>query len=179
MLHAARDHGLSGTVEVTPPAAPGQVFTVTETSPGLPVHRDAVAVDPYTGRITEHIGWDDYPLLAQIRTLGIELHTGTLFGLANQILLAVFAVTTIVLIAGGYRMWWKRSPYRGQLPPAPLPALRQLPRPLAALAALVAVALGWYLPMFGVSLAAFVVVDIVINAIRRRGGTSAKAQPQV
>jgi len=179
VLHVARDHGLSGTLEVTPSAAPGQVFTVTETSPGLPVHRAAVAVDPYTGRITEHIGWDDYPLLAQIRTLGIELHTGTLFGLANQILLAVFAVTTIVLIAGGYRMWWKRSPYRGQLPPAPLPALRQLPRPLGAVAVLVAVALGWYLPMFGVSLAAFVVVDIVINAIRRRRGTSAKAQPEV
>ena len=179
VLHVARGHGLSGTLEVTPSAAPGQVFTVTETSPGLPVHRAAVAVDPYTGRITEHIGWDDYPLLAQIRTLGIELHTGTLFGLANQILLAVFAVTTIVLIAGGYRMWWKRSPYRGQLPPAPLPALRQLPRPLGAVAVLVAVALGWYLPMFGVSLAAFVVVDIVINAIRRRRGTSAKAQPEV
>jgi hypothetical protein len=151
------------------------VFTVTETSAGLPVRRSAVAVDPYTGRITEHIGWDDYPLLAQIRSLGIELHTGTLFGLANQILLAVFAVATIVLIAGGYRMWWKRSPYRGQLPPAPLPALRQLPRPLGAVAVLVAVALGWYLPMFGVSLAAFVLVDIVINAIRRRRETSAKA----
>jgi uncharacterized iron-regulated membrane protein len=179
VLQVARDRGLSGTLEVTPPAARGQVFTVTETSPGLPVHRDAITVDPYTGRVTEQIGWDDYSLLAQIRTLGIELHTGTLFGLANQILLAVVAVATIVLIAGGYRMWWKRSPYRGQLPPAPLPALRQLPCSLAALAALVAVALGWYLPMFGVSLAAFVVVDLVINTIRRRGGTGAEAQPAV
>ncbi|WP_200954492.1 MULTISPECIES: PepSY-associated TM helix domain-containing protein [unclassified Nocardioides] len=174
VLHAARDRGLSGTLEVTPSAAPGQVFTVTETSPGLPVHRTAVAVDPYTGRITEQIGWDDYSLLAQIRTLGIELHTGTLFGLANQVLLAVFAVATIVLIAGGYRMWWKRSPYRGQLPPAPLPALRQVPLPLAAVAVLVAVVLGWYLPMFGASLAAFVLVDIVINAIRRRRQRSPK-----
>jgi uncharacterized iron-regulated membrane protein len=179
VLRVARDHGLSGSLEVTPSAAPGQVFTVTETSVGLPVHRTAVAVDPYTGRITEHIGWGDYPLLAQIRTLGIELHTGTLFGLANQILLAVFAVATIVLIAGGYRMWWKRSPYRGQLPPAPLPALRQLPRPLAAVAVVVAVALAWYLPMFGLSLAAFVVADFVIDAIRRRRAASAEAQPEV
>lgn len=182
VLRVARDHGLSGTLEVTPSAAPGQVFTVTETSLGLPVHRTAVAVDPYTGRITEHVGWDDYPLLAQIRTLGIELHTGTLFGLANQILLAVFAVATIVLIAGGYRMWWKRSPYRGQLPPAPLPALRQflgqLPRPIAAVAALVALALAWYMPMFGLSLTAFVVADIVIDAIRRRRATSAETRSE-
>lgn len=173
VLDAASEHGLSGTLEVTPPAAPGQVFTVTEISPGLPVHRTAVAVDPYSGRITEHIGWGDYPLLAQIRTLGIELHTGTLFGLANQVLLAVFAVATIVLIAGGYRMWWKRSPYRGQLPPAPLPALRQVSRPLGAVAVLVAVVLGWYLPMFGASLVAFVLVDIGINAVRRRRQSSA------
>jgi uncharacterized iron-regulated membrane protein len=176
-LQAARDHGLSGTLEVTPAAAPGQVFTVTETSPGLPVHRAAVAVDPYTGRITEQLGWDDYSRLAQIRTLGTELHTGTLFGLANQVLLAVVAVATIVLIVGGYRMWWKRSPYRGQLPPAPLPALRQLPRPLGVLAVLVAAALGWYVPMFGVSLAAFVVVDMMINRVRRRRGPTAQVQP--
>ena len=65
------------------------------------------------------------------------------------------------------------------VPPAPLPALRQLPCPLAVVAVLVAVALGWCLPMFGVSLAAFVVVDIVINAIRRRRGTSAEAQPEL
>jgi uncharacterized iron-regulated membrane protein len=179
VLRSARDHGLSGTLEVTPPAAPGQVFTVAETSPGLPLHRAAVAVDPYTGRITEQIGWDDYSLLAQIRTLGIELHTGTLFGLANQVLLAVFAVATIVLVVGGYRMWWKRSPYRGQLPPAPLPALRQLPCPLGVVTVAGAVALGWYVPMFGASLAGFVVLDLVINAVRRRGGTTAHAQPAV
>jgi uncharacterized iron-regulated membrane protein len=174
VLGVARDHGLSGTLEVTASAAPGQVFTVSETSPGLPVHRTAIAVDPYTGRVTEHIGWDDYPLMAQVRTLGVELHTGTLFGLANQILLAVFAIATIVLILGGYRMWWKRSPYRGQLPPAPQAALRQIPRPLGVVAVLAAVALGWYLPMFGLSLAAFVLLDVVINAIRRRRATSAK-----
>jgi uncharacterized iron-regulated membrane protein len=176
VLEVAHEHGLSGTLEVTRSAAPGQVATVTETSPGLPVHRAAVAVDPYTGRVTEHIGWDDYSLLAQIRALGTELHTGTLFGLANQILLAVVAIAMIVLVAGGYRMWWRRSPYRGQLPPAPLPALAQLPWPLAAVAVLAALALGWYLPMFGASLAAFVVADIKINDVRRRRGPPAEAR---
>lgn len=176
-LRVAREHGLGGTLEVTPSAAPGQVFRVAETSPGLPVRRTAVSIDPYTGRVTEHIGWDDYPLLAKVRTLGIDLHTGTLFGLANQILLAVIAVATVVLIIGGYRMWWKRSPYRGQLPPAPLPALRQIPVPLAVVAVLVAVVVGWYLPLFAASLVAFVVVDVAINALRRRRKTREKALP--
>lgn len=177
VLQVALDHGLDGRLEVTPPAMPGHLFTVAETSPGLPIHRTAIAVDPFTGGVTEHIGWEDYSRLAKIRTLGIELHTGTLFGLANQILLAVFAVATIVLIVGGYRMWWKRSPYRGKLPPAPPPALPYLPWPLGPLAVLGAVALTWYLPMFGVSLAAFLVVDILINASRRRPEASTKPQP--
>ncbi|OLT20331.1 hypothetical protein BJF78_35635 [Pseudonocardia sp. CNS-139] len=126
VLAVAHVEGLGGEVEVAVPAAPDRPYTVTERSPGLPVQKDAVAVDPYTGEVTGRVGWDDYPLLAQLRVAGTDLHTGVLFGLANQILLAAFAVATIVLIVVGYRMWWKRSPYRGQLPAAPPRALRGL-----------------------------------------------------
>jgi uncharacterized iron-regulated membrane protein len=80
-----------------------------------------------------------------------------------------------VLIVGGYRMWWKRSPYRGQLPPAPEAAVRQLPVPLRVVAVVVAAVLGWYLPAFGVSLVVFVVLDVAITAARRRRQTRAAA----
>jgi uncharacterized iron-regulated membrane protein len=65
VLATARGHGLDGPLEVKVPDAPGQVFTVTETAPGLPVRRGALAVDPYGGGVTEHLGWSDYSLLAQ------------------------------------------------------------------------------------------------------------------
>jgi uncharacterized iron-regulated membrane protein len=168
VLEVARAQGLSGELEVTPPAAPDQPFTVTETSPGLPIRKDSIAVDPYTAEITERIGWADYPFLTQLRVLGVEAHTGALFGLANQILLALLMIGTIVLIVVGYRMWWKRSPYRGQLPPPPSPALRQLTWPVGIPVVLVVLALGWLMPVFGISLMAFVVVDLVINAVRQR-----------
>lgn len=168
VLRVAASEGLAGELEVVPPAGPGRPFTVTEKSVGLPVHRGAIAVNPYTGAVTERISWADYPVLAQLRLLGVELHTGTLFGLANQILLALLMVATIVLIAVGYVMWWKRSPYQGQWPPAPPPALRELARPVRLAVVLIAVALGWLLPQFGITLAAFVLLDIAINAVRRR-----------
>ncbi|HEX2299001.1 MAG TPA: PepSY domain-containing protein [Pseudonocardiaceae bacterium] len=166
-LEVARAQGLSGELEVTPPGAPDRPFTVDETSPGLPIRKDSIAVHPYTAEITERIGWGDYPFLAQLRVLGVEAHTGVLFGLANQILLALLVIGTLVVILVGYRMWWKRSPYRGQLPPPPAPALRQLTWPVAIPVVLVVLALGWLMPTFGISLMAFVVVDLVINAVRQ------------
>nr|WP_305523228.1 PepSY domain-containing protein [Streptomyces sp. 2112.3] len=37
---------------------------------------------------------------------GIDLHTGTLFGIVNQLALAALALALIFLILWGYRMWW-------------------------------------------------------------------------
>ncbi|WP_181780854.1 PepSY-associated TM helix domain-containing protein, partial [Pseudonocardia pini] len=167
VLEVARSHGLDGALQVDVPTAPGEVFTVAQTAPGLPIRRDTIAVDPYSAAVTEHLRWSDYPFLAQVRVLGTSLHTGTLFGLANQVLLALFAIGTIVLLVGGYLMWWKRSPYRGQLPPAPQAALRATPWPWTVVALVVAAALAWYLPTFGVTLVLFVAADVSIGAVRR------------
>ncbi|WP_433279481.1 PepSY domain-containing protein [Pseudonocardia xinjiangensis] len=168
VLEVARADGLSGEVDVTSPPAPDRPFTVVETSPGLPIQKDGIAVDPYTAEVVERIGWDDYPLLAQLRVIGVDLHTGTLFGPANQILLALLVIATIVLILVGYRMWWKRSPYWRQLPSGPPPALRQLASPMGGAVVVVAAGLGWLMPAFGVGLVAFLVVDLLINAVRQR-----------
>jgi uncharacterized iron-regulated membrane protein len=154
---------LSGELLVTPPSAPGDVYTVVERAPG----RDAASVDPYTAEVTERIGWDDYPLAAKLRTLVVEFHTGTLFGLANQVVVALLAVGLVVLILLGYRMWWVKNPYQGKWAALPPPVWRQLPRGrlvfvLAAVAVLVRV-----LPVLGVSLVVFVAVDAAINAARR------------
>jgi hypothetical protein len=168
VLQVARAAGLGGELEVAAPAEPDLPFTVTERSPGLPVQKDSIAVDPYTAEITEQIGWGDYPFLAQMRELGVQVHTGTLFGLANQILLALLVIATIVLILWGYRMWWKRGPYQGKLPAGPPPALSQLNGSVGVPVVLVTVVLAWLMPAFGISLAAFLVVDLVINAVRQR-----------
>jgi uncharacterized iron-regulated membrane protein len=169
VLQVARAEGLSGELQVAAPTAPDRPFTVAETSPGLPIRKGSIAVDPYTARVTERIGWDDYPFLAQVREIGMQAHTGTLFGIANQIVLALLVIATIALILIGYRMWWKRSPYgEGKLPPAPPPALRQLTAPVGVPVVLVTVVLAWLMPAFGVSLAAFIVLDLVVGAVRER-----------
>ncbi|MFI2458033.1 PepSY domain-containing protein [Streptomyces sp. NPDC019539] len=82
-----------------------------------PVRMDQVAVDPHSGEITSRVDWADHPVLAKLSTLGVRAHMGTLFGPANQIVLAVIALGLSVGIVLGYRMWWQRRPTRGTAAP--------------------------------------------------------------
>lgn len=167
-IAVARADGLDGELVVTMPATDDAPFTVIERGQGLPVERDALAIDPYTGEVTERLDWSAWPFLAKVATLGAEFHTGTLFGIANQVLMALLAIGIIVLIVLSYAMWWKRSPYGGRWAALPPPAWRQLPRTVLVAVVVAAALLGWLLPVFGMSLVGFVVVDAVLNVIRAK-----------
>jgi len=169
VLQLARAEGLTGELRVSAPTAPDRPYTVAEVSPGLPIRKDAITVDPYTAQVTERIGWEDYPFLARVVELGVQAHTGTLFGVANQVVLVLIVIATIVVILLGYRMWWRRNPYgEARLPEAPPPALRGLTPAIGVPVVLVTVVLAWLMPAFGLGLVAFVVVDLLIGALRRR-----------
>jgi len=43
---------------------------------------------------------------------------GTLFGIFNQIALALLAIGLIFIILWGYRMWWQRRPTRADGAPS-------------------------------------------------------------
>ncbi|WP_410675290.1 PepSY-associated TM helix domain-containing protein [Amycolatopsis sp. cmx-4-68] len=165
---AAGAAGLSGELAVVPPSGPDAPFTVTEVSEGLPIHRSAVAIDPYTAAVAERIDWSDYSLVAKLSVLGTEFHTGTLFGLANQIVVALLAAATLVLLALGYRMWWIHNPYKGRWTSLPRPVWRQVAGgPLIAVLLGIAV-LAWVLPMAGASLVVFLAVDAALSRFKRR-----------
>jgi uncharacterized iron-regulated membrane protein len=172
-VEIARAQGLDGPITVTPPAATAKPFKISQSADGLPIRKDSIAIDPYTQQVTSKLGWGDYPLLAKLTTLGIQAHSGTLLGLANQIAMALLALGTLAMIVLGYLMWWKRRPAGRKRAPAPPPVWRHLPRPMLFLALLVVIALAWAMPVFGGSLIAFLLLDIGSTAIkRRRAGTT-------
>ncbi|MBK3590006.1 PepSY domain-containing protein, partial [Streptomyces sp. MBT57] len=91
----------------------------------------------------------------------------------NQIVLALVAFGLTAVIVWGYRMWWQRRPTRddrralaGRAPERG--AWRRLPLPVLVLGIPAVIALGWALPLLGVTLAGFLVVDVVVGAVRRR-----------
>ncbi|MDA2811031.1 PepSY domain-containing protein [Nocardiopsis sp. RSe5-2] len=171
-LASARAAGLDGPVEIAVPGAERAVYTVAETSREWPADQDQVAVDPADGRVLEELRFEDYPLMAKVTKWGIAAHMGLLFGLANQVALAALALAALTLIVLGYRMWWQRRPTRAASRasfgrPVPRGALARLDWTARILVALVAVAVGVFLPLFGISLLAFLAVDTALGLKQR------------
>ncbi len=162
-VRAAAEAGVSGEIAV---AMPTDVtgYTVKETDRQYPVNLDAVALDPADGTVLDTVRYADYPLLAKLTSIGIALHMGTYLGLANQLALALLGLALILLVLWGYRMWWLRRPGK----PVPAGAWRKVPvtmlLPLAALVALT----GWFVPLLGLSLLAFLAIDGTRSLLARR-----------
>lgn len=177
---AARAAGVTDELRVTLPV-PGKGYVVKEQDKQVPVHLDAVAVDPADGRVIDELRFADHPVLAQMTRFGIDLHMGKTFGLANQIALAALAVAVMFLVFWGYRMWWLRRPTKERKLSVgraqPRGAWRKLPvtalLPLAAATALV----GWFIPLLGISLVAFLVLDVLLGFVAGRRAGAAQRQP--
>ncbi|WP_433223162.1 PepSY-associated TM helix domain-containing protein [Dactylosporangium sp. CS-047395] len=176
VLHIAREHGITGPMELYPPADAASAWSVVENDNVWPVHFDKLAVDPVAGTVVHRTDYADWPLLAKLSALGIQAHMGYLFGLANQLLLAALAIGLLCVIVWGYRMWWQRRPTRGTRravvgPPPARGAWRRLRLPLLVAGILATAAVGWALPAFGITLLAFLILDAsfgAATALRRR-----------
>ncbi|WP_432033811.1 PepSY-associated TM helix domain-containing protein [Streptomyces antibioticus] len=168
VLSAARAEGLDDPVEIVTPPDAESAYVVRQVQRGWPTELDTVAVDPATGRVTDTLRFEEYPVLAKLTRWGIDLHTGLLFGLANQILLMLLALSLILLIVWGYRMWWQRGRGGSFGRPIPRGAWAQVPPyVLVPLMAVIAV-LGYFVPLLGIPLAAFLVVDVALGEIAHR-----------
>ncbi len=177
VLAAARGAGVDGPVEIVP-GEPGEAWSVAQTTRSWPTRQDSAAVDPGTGRVTEHLRFDDWPVAAKLARWGVDAHMGLLFGLVNQIVLALLAVAIIAIVLLGYRMWWRRRPLDGGV--AGPPGARARPS-FAAVATVggVAVLVGLAVPLLGASLIGFLVLDGLVQAWRSRDATPGEDEDQL
>ena len=168
VLESARAAGIGGKVEVSIPSEPGTAFTVTQTRQPLAMSNNSVAVDGSSGTVTDTLWFTDWPLAAKLAAWGIQVHMGLLFGLANQLVLLALAAALVTVIVRGYRMWWRRRPERsiGGRPPA-RGSFGRVPSAAAVGVLAVAAVIGWFTPLLGISLAAFLLVDFAIGAVSR------------
>lgn len=174
VLASARTAGVTGPVELVP-GERGEAWSVTQTTRSWPTRQDSAAVDPATGSVTEVLRFDDWPLAAKLARWGVDAHMGLLFGLVNQIVLALLAVAIIAIVLLGYRMWWRRRPLNGGgAGPPGAPAKPSLGA-VATIGA-VAVLVGLAVPLLGASLIGFLLLDAGVQAWRSRG-TAAPDDP--
>ncbi|ADG80548.1 PepSY-associated TM helix domain protein OS=Tsukamurella paurometabola (strain ATCC 8368 / DSM/ CCUG 35730 / CIP 100753 / JCM 10117 / KCTC 9821 / NBRC 16120 / NCIMB 702349 / NCTC 13040) OX=521096 GN=Tpau_3977 PE=4 SV=1 [Tsukamurella paurometabola] len=177
VVAAAADRGVGGAVQVSIPADPAVAMTVAQTRQPWRFGIDSATVNPETGQVVTVLAFASWPLMAKLTELLINTHMGWQFGLLNQIVLVAFATLLSVLIVRGYAMWWQRRPRGGGLPRPPARESLRKVDPAQAIPAVLAVGfVGWFLPVLGISLLAFVLVDVAIG-VAKRGTANLRNRP--
>lgn len=174
-LQVGRNEGLTGTLQLAPPSAPGQAWTVSEPRQAYKMHNDAITVNGENGEVIDRLPFSSWPIAAQLTSWIIQLHMGTLFGLVSQIALALLALGIGALVVYGYIMWWRR---RGGKNNGTRVDLRELNwKHWTALVIL----LGGYsviAPLFAVSGAVLFVISLALDFLGRNKTDKPKAKTQ-
>ncbi|HEY8524624.1 MAG TPA: PepSY-associated TM helix domain-containing protein [Acidimicrobiales bacterium] len=165
VVDGAEAAGLTAPFTVTPASGSGQAWKVAEIDSRWPIDRTQVAIDPETGDVVDRIEFSDQALLDQATAVGIAFHEGSLFGLANQVLLTLMAVALLVLLVAGYMTWWRRRPAGAfGAPPKVGSLLRTAPVPLLAGFVVLLV----LLPTLGVAFVGYLVIERLVRLVRHR-----------
>jgi uncharacterized iron-regulated membrane protein len=152
------------TVALPSPDDKSGVYSVIGYAFDAPSDERTVHIDRYGGKVVSTYGFDDYPLLAKVVSQGIGLHEGRSLGLWSFWGSALMCVGIIAMCVTGPLMWWRRRP-RGA---AKIGAPRgRMPIRSTPLLAVLLVALGIFLPLFGISLLAVLLLDqLVLRRVR-------------
>lgn len=159
VAEVARGLNLAHPVLISPPQRGGTNWTVKSMAANRPL-RTTIVVDSSTGAIVSREDFSDRHWVDQVVGYGIALHEGALFGRLNQLLGLLTAAGLVLLGASGVVMWWRRREAGSLGAPKALTASRW-----STVLALVILALGIYLPLFGLSLV--VVLLLEWSVIRR------------
>ena len=166
VLRAARQAGIDANkLEIVPASGPDRAWTVTEIDRSWPTQVDAVAIDPRTMQVTDRIDFATFPIAAKLTRWGIDAHMGSLFGLANQLLLAATALGLATLVVLGYLMWWRRR--RTARRASVIQAFGALSPRVRVMIMAGAVLFGVCLPVLGASLLLFLVIKALLDGMAR------------
>lgn len=162
VYRAARDAGLTGPLRLYPPEDEHSGWKASERWVEWRTTSDQVSVDGSDGRIIDRQDFKDLPTFSKLSSWGIYLHMGIMFGLPLQLALLAVGFGIAMMVVMGYRMWWKRRP--NFVPGSP----NTFSWPMIGIGVLLAATVGVFLPLFGITLAAFLLVDVIVMNRRKR-----------
>ncbi|HEY9338229.1 MAG TPA: PepSY domain-containing protein [Kribbella sp.] len=148
-------NGLQRPMTIALPTGDEGVFSAIGYAFSDPGKERTLHVDRYGGGVVSTYGYRDYPALAKVVAQGIALHEGRRVGVVNFWLTTAFCLGVMFMCVTGPLMWWRRRPKgnslgapRGRLPLRATPGL-----------AVLVVALGLLLPLFGLTLLVVLLLD--------------------
>lgn len=161
IVAAAKAGGIDSTMLEVKLPKPGSAWVVREYDRSWPTQVDTVAINPETMEVTSRADFATFPISAKLVQWGIAAHMGVLFGIVNQLALAVVGLGLVAVVVYGYRIWWRHRPKPGALPHTLVQSWLRLNGVWKAVMAITVAALGWALPVLGASVVAFIVVDVM------------------
>lgn len=147
------------TVALPAPDDAGGVFSVIGYAFDAPSDERTVHVGRYGGEVVSTYGFEDYPMLAKVVAQGIGLHEGRSLGLWSFWGSALMCLAIVFACVSGPWMWWRRRPRRSGVIGAPR---GRMPIRATPVLAVLLVALGAFLPLFGASLLVVLVLDQLV-----------------
>ena len=152
--------GLAGGYRLFLPDGAAGVYTAC-TYPDRPEGQRTIWIDRYSfRRIGPEVRFADYGWVGRATELGVQIHMGNYFGRANQIMMLVPCIGIWLLVVSGVLMWWKRRP-SGRIGAPPALSGARVGGLLATL-----VVAGVALPLFGASLLALAVADLLFTRMK-------------
>ncbi|MES3081880.1 PepSY-associated TM helix domain-containing protein [Sphingomonas faeni] len=157
-----RDHHVAGAYRLFLPSGPTGVYTA-YTYPDQPQGQRTLYFDRWTGGLIREVGYPDYGWAAKAIELGVQLHMGNYFGIANQLVMLATCIAIVLLVISGVVMWWKRRP-KGRLA-APV---RVSPTRIKGAIAILILA-GILFPILGMSVIVIFLIDrlVLLAAMKR------------
>ena len=154
--------GMTGGYQLNLPSGPRGVYSAVRL-PDRATGQRMVHLDRYSGRVLADIDYAHYGAVSKITELGVSIHMGREFGIANQLVLLAGCVSLVALACSAVVMWWKRRP-RGALAAPPRRDADRIGRTVV----LVAAALGLFFPLLGASMLVAALVDVSLPAAWRQ-----------
>ncbi len=152
----AIDEGLVEPYRIVLPAGDDVAWAVTSQDLTFPLQRDQLTIDGTSGELIDRVDHSQEHWMNKLRTAGVLFHQAQLFGTALQVFMTALALAIVVMVVAGYQMWWRRRPEEGMGAPPPVRDwVRNAPLWLIGITLL----LGWWMPVLGVSLAVWLVLE--------------------
>jgi uncharacterized iron-regulated membrane protein len=158
VIALAQSKGAPSGFNVTLPKGETGVYTVSA-FPNDPTQEVTMHIDQYSGKVLADVRWQDYGLVPKAVEMGVAIHMGKYFGLANQLLMLIAALIAMLLSITGAVMWWQRRPKESGLIGAPAmpPHVQHWRVPLAIVAVM-----GLAFPLVGFSLVIVLLLDYFV-----------------
>lgn len=128
-----------------------------------PLEERTIHLDQYSGMKLAIYDFNDYGLLAKFISVGIPLHEGNLFGLANKVINLLFLAGLLVLTFFGIKIYFMRK-VKGQFS---APAAQNYSKYTWFFVALLIV-MGLMMPLFGVTVIIIAIIELILLVTRKK-----------